>query len=490
MRNWKLISLVIFSALPMLALVLLGLVCDAHATPLLPGEQRAYSIVEFVDVLDDCKVFRVGAKNETLCDLEPAFKRLETELKTALPIGWLGYGPRTGGFVTIPPGRWFVGQTVRFCRQMKIVGAGGNYPGPATIVYAYKGSGAFHFAHYAECHADGAGDGSMGSVFSDISVQQATGLPVNDIDDIGILVEADSVVERVWTYGFVQGFRVSADVNRTPITGANRWRLQYVTAIAAEHAGISVDGGDANAGLGDQVNTKTNCVQGSRWTALLGPCANIVDSSFLGNTWVATHASGSVDAGTGENFPNYYFDGASNTSGLFGAYSESDAVRSPMPVGAMWLAGTGYRQATGGYRQAGKRSSGLEAINDRNPLNIVTTRMGDAAAPDTGLEVTTSVAGTREIRLKFDPVTLSHTLGVANTGSGIGLRMSAIDPFGAVTLPKGVLLPQNLMISVSTGTPAASLCVPGAVYFEKAPKDGKPGAYQCVGLPSPHWRAF
>lgn len=449
----------------------------------LPGEDHAWDIREQVIQVQDCKIFRVGAKDETLCDLSPAFKRIEDAIRATLPVGWLGYGTRTGAQVTIPPGRFFISTPVRFCRQMTVRGAGGSYPGAITTVYTPKGGSGFRFAHAAECTAAGLGMGSMGSVIEELAIIEATGPVPNSHLSWGILLEADATVRNVWTNGFVQGVRISADVTRKPATAASRWRLFNVIAIYPEHAGIYVEGGDANAGLGEASSVVHGCDKGSTWISSLGACADIIDNSLIGNTWVAMHASGSVDSTTGVNFPNYALgvgkDGQKTV--CVGCYSESDNSPPLMGKHAMVLGQQAMTFVGSGYAQAGERANGISYVNSKDAANAVTTNFGTQSAAGAGLEMVPS-GGTlptaAALRIKAEPSTKTWRTDVQNNNLAVAFRIGA---------DVNSNLGQLLLKGTTTGTPAAALCSAGAVYFEKSPTIKGPVGYQCA---SGIWRSF
>jgi hypothetical protein len=86
-------------------------------------------------------------------------------------------------------------------------------------------------------------------------------------------------------------------------------------------AGIYLDGGDSNAGLFENLETRNNGV-------------HVWDSSFLGNTYIAGISDG--------NGVYKRFDSAANYSTLLGTYVEGD----PIPVSAMEL--VGYPLIVGG----------------------------------------------------------------------------------------------------------------------------------------------
>ena len=494
-----LFSTFLFCAVPFLNMFLNEPVAMGN-TPL-PGEQPSYQITDHV-LPEDCEIRRVGAKNINLCDLSAAFGRVETDIRArldAVDFDWLGYGDHTGSVVNIPPGLWWLETPVRICRQMHISGAsGGN--GGATFLFVPKGGSGFHFSYFDECVEAGVGEGASGSLVENLNLYEATGTLTTSIASSAFWVE-DTFVEirNVQTYGFVQSIRISADHLRTPRTNANGWKVSNVSLVNPEHAGLFVDGGDANAGLASSVNLVGGCVRGSTWKNSLGPCASLVSSEQIGSTYLAIQASRSYDTTTGENFGNYFYDGDGQKSICVGCYSEADNVLPVLApnVMAIGMHGLGF---TGGFRQAGPVMSGLQITNQISATNKVTTNLGDKANyAGTGIEF--KPAGglmTQVLSLNADPANKRWRLDVGHLGSGVALGIGGTSDaqggYGGVTVPKNLSLgafPYTAM-GTTTGTPAISLCNrAGNIYFEQSPTADGPVGYQCRTENSSWiWRSF
>lgn len=426
----------------------------------LPGEDAVYKISAFVDVSKDCKPRHVGAADPVLCDLTPAFKDIEEAIRTNVPRGWAGYGTRSGGQVVLPAGRFWLSAPVRFCRGMLVSGAGGGDWGAATVLYTPYASSGFRIAGYDECMKAGLGGGAQGTVLERFALIEATGVSDTTTPNFGIVMEARSELRDVWVNGFVQGVRASADHNRTPITNVNGWRLYNVNITNTRHAGLFVDGGDANVGMALMPNVTSGCQRATEWKATLGPCANFVISDFLGSTIVAAHSSNSHDSTSGENFPNFLFEGASQRGVCLGCYSESDSLPPVLAPQTMWLGNTAM-SGIGGYRQAGSLASGIQYLNNRDPANIVSTRMGDMAAPSTGLELVPSGgAMTYPLRLKSENAKKCWRVDVANLNAGVALRIG-----GTVDAPGGwggmsIPLPLRLNSAPLIGPAGTPMIVP------------------------------
>lgn len=118
-------------------------------------------------------------------------------------------------------------------------------------------------------------------------------------------------LEYLWIKGFGgHGVFISGAPSRIPPTNADVWRLRNIRIERSGLSGVYVDGSAANAGLGESVDVASNC------TAKILPCAGIYDSSFILNTWVATHSTA--------NYPGagYICEGSSNKTSFFSPYEE------------------------------------------------------------------------------------------------------------------------------------------------------------------------
>lgn len=459
---------------------------------LLPCERKTYNIRNFVQAETECAIYRIGGQDVSMCDVAPAFGRIEDDIILSfdpIEFDWLGYGDRTGAPVYIPPGTWRISQEVRLCRQMLITGAGGGNGG-ATMIYAPHSVSGIRFAYYDECVAAGVGEGAGGSTMEQLNLYELPGPIATTVPSFGVSIEdAFVTVRHVQTYGFVNAFRISADHTRLPKTNANGFELQHISIKASEHAGVLADGGDANAGLGTTVNVSTGCTRGSYWQSTLGDCADIVESSFLGNTWVAAQASGSVDATTGVNFPNISTDGLSQRASFLGLYSEVDLMPPSFANQTSVLGGTA-KDGIGGHREQGDWTSSVIYENAGDPANIVTTRFGAAAAPAAAFEVAApSTAVAQPMRLKLDSANHQYIWNEANTGSGNFMKVAAVTSapqgLGAITFPLPLSLggTPTIPMQVVTSTPTATPCTAtnlGAVYWERAPTKTGCVEYRCT----------
>jgi len=114
-------------------------------------------------------------------------------------------------------------------------------------------------------------------------------------------------ITNVWTDSFRRnGIRIAAAIGSGGVTegNANLWYLSDVSCLRNGGDGLYIDGADANAGLALKVNCSNNLGYG------------IVESSFLGNTYIGCHTDGNT-------LGSIVTDGATNSSVFIGCYAET-----------------------------------------------------------------------------------------------------------------------------------------------------------------------
>lgn len=227
-------------------------------------------------------------------------------------------------------------RTATLCRGLMIEGVSGWGPNAATKIEV-SGHTAFRVGAPDLCESVGyppevGGRRASGQYarLSDLAIVDtaSVGAPVYSA---AIHMEARAAVDRVFISGFTQGVRISADVLRTETsteafgagsnTNANLARLTDVTVYSSRHAGVFLDGGDANAGYLLGVDSSGNCLAAEAFSDL-GPCANVVDSSFLGNTHLASHSAVATST-SGQEYFLYLSDNVNSRNVWVGTYGES-----------------------------------------------------------------------------------------------------------------------------------------------------------------------
>jgi hypothetical protein len=249
--------------------------------------------------------------------------------------------------VDLECGRTYVlRSTVNICKAAQIRGCG-----LSTFVVAAPDITAFAVRFASWCAANGTPGNGYGTSISGFWIRQ---FGTSSVPRFGVLLEATAHVEDLRTWGFTNGIRIDADVQRAGAakSGANQWTLNRVRAVYADHAGVLVRGGDSNVGVGTSVDVTHNCWHPERVPVdpvLYPPCAGLIDASFLGNTWIGLH---SADTGQGLRppaanvYPGAAFIGPGQRSVCLGCYREADQL--PAPLSANSIALGGLSSYTGG----------------------------------------------------------------------------------------------------------------------------------------------
>lgn len=256
-----------------------------------------------------------------------------------------GFG-KTGCRIEIPRGVYYT-KTIHLCRMVHIVGTGGRGWGASTRIIT-DGETAIHVAGRLFCQREmgypvvrggRAADGSW-SLIEHVWLRDMEGYWHEDhrpdpIYSAGVHAEARVALRDMWISEFTQGIRVSADVNRSSTnydpsvgwvidenTNANLVTVQDVQVSSSRHSGVFFDGGDSNAGYTIGLDSSGNCRDGDFYESLGWPdCANIHDSSFLGNTHIAIHTAYTRDL-RGNWHDQIYSDNPNSRNVWVGTYAE------------------------------------------------------------------------------------------------------------------------------------------------------------------------
>lgn len=248
----------------------LGLAAPARAA------QRDRAAAGAINVRD------FGAVGDGIADDRPAFLRAIESVR-ANATGARGETRYVGGpRVHVPPGTYFLSDTIDLKRTVIIEGdTGGLAGGQATILRFAADRHGFIIERNdtiggvaVEERATGGADGT---ILRNLALQSMGGSVGH-----GIWAKARFVAEDVHIAGFPQnGIRVHASAKGTGATRGNANNFHIVRGRIADCGGdgLFVDGPDANAGLILGLGVSGN----GGW--------GIFDSSFLGNTYVGCHAA-------------------------------------------------------------------------------------------------------------------------------------------------------------------------------------------------------
>ncbi len=141
----------------------------------------------------------------------------------------------------------------------------------------------------------------------------------------GIIVWGRALIDHV----YVKSFRGSGILvqGSMPASNANVWTIRNTIIQLCGSHGLHVDGPDANAGFGLGIDSSDN---GHADPA--APGWGILDSSFLGNTFVACHTDNNAGG-------PYKSDEVTARSMFLGCYSEQGQPTSQLSVQSMALGG-------------------------------------------------------------------------------------------------------------------------------------------------------
>jgi len=224
-----------------------------------------------------------------------------------------------GGRIMFGPRTYRFQQTVHIDRQIILDGEGGlGWFGATQLLFDAGVSGIF--VHHLNTWQNSPGANSRGtwSVIQNLVIR-ASGQNGSVADGITLLDRA--TIENVWVNNFSGiGVRIEADVNRTPPTNANTWRINNVLITECGSHGLWVNGGDTNAGVAIALDSSSN----GGW--------GVFDSSFLGNTYIGAH--------TATNLLGGYKSDNRNARNLFlNCYAESDQNPAEIEPPAMVIGG-------------------------------------------------------------------------------------------------------------------------------------------------------
>lgn len=323
-----------------------------------------------------------------VCNITAEMREILDECNDNPPVN----NTRAGCSIHIPAGEYELDEPIVLCRTHRIYGDGGGQVGARTVINVAPETTGIRVAYADECanamttpRRDPAnpnnppnnlpGNGSLSEIRDLALVSAGCGGSCSGGFFYGVQLQSRARLENVFVNGFTHGVHISADVNRTPFStattpgdearsNANLWSLEAVHALDSAHAGVYVDGGDTNVGLGVRVNSASNCRSPAAGIVEWGDCANIIDSSFLGSTWIATHTSAvPTTAGT---HAGYIAEGPSQRSLFLGAYAEGNQLVSSLSQNSIAMSGlSSWDKTTAGLRLDGVNMYGRLHVHNR-----------------------------------------------------------------------------------------------------------------------------
>ena len=238
---------------------------------------------------------------------------------------------KAGCRIQIPRGV-FRTKTIHLCRGVILEGVTGAWHG--STVLEFDGVHGIRLEPPSYCHAQGfsppeavGGEqaSAEGAIVQHLALRDVSS-GVGTATTAGVLVEAThAALKHMRVDGFTIGVVVAGSVvAEAPVnlpgfdlraaSNANIWLLERVF-ISADHIGFYAEGPDANAGASILLSVIDACRQMASYPRLPA-CANIHDSSFLGNTHVASHTA------LGNGGYQYYTDSVDARNVFVGPYAE------------------------------------------------------------------------------------------------------------------------------------------------------------------------
>ena len=256
-------------------------------------------------------------------DVLPAFKRA---IAATFSQGDFVYP--ACGVIKLPAGKMLFGDTLVLDSSVHIVGhsagqAGGNWA--STIVFPSDTNGII----VKKGQVNPFENGGDGSIIEGIFLSGGRGSSGH-----GIWLQGRAKIRDCYITNFAEnGINIVADSGSR--TNANNWIVDTASSNGNGGHGIYVQGGDTNAGCAQQIDVSGN----GGW--------GILDESFLGNTYIACHASVNVSGAYKSSNPNA-------RCLFFGCYSEGGQNPSEIQFPSMVI---------GGLHGAGVKGTGVFALD-------------------------------------------------------------------------------------------------------------------------------
>ena len=222
-----------------------------------------------------------------------------------------------GGTITVPPGKYYLSDTLKIARNINLIGAGapyGNDSGPSQLLFAQNKTGIL-VVDYRDSPTNKQGTGAL---IQNLSLTpKITGGTLGTGVSVKTQARLINVICSSWP---VNGITIDASTSTTPPANANSWYLSGCTTSFNTGHGLYVNGADANAG---------NCIA---LTSISNTGWGIYESSFLGNTYTGCNTDGNTLGG--------YTSISNNARNLFlNCYAEGNQPNSNISYPAIVIGG-------------------------------------------------------------------------------------------------------------------------------------------------------
>lgn len=227
-------------------------------------------------------VCEYGARGDGVHDDSDAFEEALSEART----------------VSVPHGIYRLTRPLRITKGVVLHGASGAGWGAATILRFDSGVGG---VVVESAESSGVGTSGGWSVLRDLRIEAVPASSAKEAH--GITLKSRARLQNVLVMWF-SGDGIHIVAAQPEGTNANSWAIDFCRSERNGRHGLFLDGADANAGVAVGLDVSDN----GGW--------GVFDSSFLGNTYVACHASANV-------LGAYKTDNPNQRSVFVGCYSES-----------------------------------------------------------------------------------------------------------------------------------------------------------------------
>lgn len=278
--------------------------------------QEVVSVMDFIPQSEQANIQAGTSTYDCLAAFQNAIKCAPTGLDTTFY--------QQGVTVNVPPGKYYLSDTLKIDRNIVLRGAGAPYAncnGISQLVFADNKDGIL-CVDYRDSPSNKQG---TGLVIENLHLSPKN---IGGTVGSGISLKTTARIFNVTCVFFGEhGIKIDASTSYSPASNANLWEIHSCTLDSNGQHGLYVKGADANAGAGYNINAVNN----GGW--------GIYDSSFLGNTYVGCHTANNTSG-------SYKSDNANARNIFVGCYSEADqptasVVQPSMIVGGLHAAGYG-----------------------------------------------------------------------------------------------------------------------------------------------------
>lgn len=389
------------------------------------------------------------------------------------------------GELRIPRGSYYLSNTWRIDRQVRIVGDSspdGNATGSVRLYFA-DGVDGIVFEDYRTSVSGNFADGSV--LQSVYITRKNTALSTGD----GVWMRTrarlrDVVIDQMGRHGC----RIEATSGGSPNGNANLWHINSCRFMRNGQDGLFIDGADVNAG----VAVRLDCSNNGRW--------GIFDSSFLGNSFFACHTENNT---TGA----YKADNLNARSVFVGCYSESGQPASSIVAPSAVFGGVHAAGLTGdGYFFVDGYQTKTRFYQNNNRISTESFMDLAGSASVMALYDPNEASGVWPFRTKgatggfyvdwantLNRI-MEYTNSQATVANGFPREVYARNPNGGIAFRQGIMVGANMKWrGTGTAAPASGTYVQGDIVWNETPSNaaGQPIGWVCVVAGTPGtWRSF